>query len=96
VPFLFSVVLAAVGPWVRYRITESPAFIKAKQAQEAEHYVVKMPLLQVFRRHPRELLIAVGARFADGGNYTAATTTCSPCSSWSTSPNTLARRGAPR
>ena len=94
-PFLFSVVLAAVGPWVRYRITESPAFIKAKQAQEAEHHVVKMPLLQVFRRHPRAL-IAVGARFADGGNYTAATITCSPCSSWPTSPNTLARPGAPR
>jgi len=33
---------------VRYRITESPAFIKAKQAQEAEHYVVNMPLLQGF------------------------------------------------
>jgi len=32
----FSVVLVAVRPWVRYRITESSAFIKAKQAQEAE------------------------------------------------------------
>ena len=69
VPFLFSVVLAAVGLWIRYRITESPAFIEAKKAQEAEHYVVKTPVLQVFRRHPRELLIAIGARFADGGNY---------------------------
>jgi hypothetical protein len=33
---------------VRCRITESSAFIKAKQAQEAEHYVVNMPLLQGF------------------------------------------------
>lgn len=69
VPFLFSIVLAAVGLWVRYRITESPAFVKAKQAEQVRHDVVKAPLLQVFRRHPRQLLIAVGARFAEGGNY---------------------------
>jgi hypothetical protein len=101
VPFLFSVVLAAVGPWVRYRITESPAFIKAKQAQEAEHYVVNMPLLQGFppasagtaHRGRRPLR---RRRQLHSGNYTAATITCSPCSSWPTSPNTLARPGAPR
>jgi MHS family shikimate/dehydroshikimate transporter-like MFS transporter len=69
VPFLLSIVLAGVGLWVRFRITESPAFVKAQKAQQARHDVVKAPLIEVFRRHPRELLIAIGARFAEGGNY---------------------------
>ncbi|MFE7423733.1 MFS transporter [Rhodococcus sp. NPDC057529] len=69
VPFLLSIVLAGVGLWVRYRITESPAFVEAQQTRQAQHDVVKAPLIEVFRRHPRELLIAIGARFAEGGNY---------------------------
>ena len=96
VPFLFSVVLAAVGPWCAAGSPSHRPSSRPNRLKKPSIMWSTCRCCRVFRRHPREPLIAVGARFADGGNYTAATITCSPCSSWPTSPNTLARPGAPR
>ncbi|MFD7073405.1 MFS transporter [Nocardioides sp. NPDC059952] len=56
VPFLLSIVLLAVGLWIRLSVTESPAF-EAMKDRKAE---AKTPLLEVLRDHPRTLLLAVG------------------------------------
>jgi metabolite-proton symporter len=60
VPFLISVMLVAVGLFVRLRVLESPAFEKVKGAGCES----RAPLLDVFREHPREVLIGTGMRFA--------------------------------
>jgi metabolite-proton symporter len=59
-PFLLSVVLIGVGLFVRLRILETPAFEKLKEARRES----QAPLLDVFRHHPREVLVGMGMRFA--------------------------------
>jgi len=60
VPFLLSVVLVGIGLFVRLRVLESPVFVALKET----HRDSRAPLLEVFRRHPREVLIGAGMRFA--------------------------------
>ena len=60
VPFLLSVLLIGVGLFVRLRIPETPSFVKLKEASAES----QIPLLEVFREHPREILIGMGMRFA--------------------------------
>ena len=64
-PFLFSIVLVVIGIWVRMAIAESPAFERIK-AQKAEE---KMPVMVALKEHPRNLLVAMGMRFAENGLY---------------------------
>ncbi len=65
IPFLFSVVLMGVGLYVRFRIGESPAFEQARKNRQQ----IKQPLIEVVRRHPKNILLGIGARFAEAGNY---------------------------
>jgi metabolite-proton symporter len=58
VPFLLSGVLVAVGLWIRLTITESPLFAEVEESGVK----AKMPLVEVLRRHPRGLLVAMAAR----------------------------------
>ncbi len=53
VPFLASVVLVAIGLYIRVGILESPVFAKLKQ----EGRVVKAPLLDVFKNYRREVVL---------------------------------------
>lgn len=65
VPFLFSLALVAVGLWIRFTIAESPEFQKIKdQKLEAD-----MPILEAIRTHPKNILLAMGARFAENGFF---------------------------
>ena len=59
VPFLLSALLFAVGLFVRTRLLETPAFAEEKAQRGAE----RAPLIEVFRRHPREILVGMGMRF---------------------------------
>lgn len=69
IPFLLSVVLAAVGLYIRLNATESPEFLaeKEKMAKEAQHR--KAPIAELLTHHRKPLLIAIFARFAEAGNY---------------------------
>jgi MFS family permease len=60
IPFLVSVVLVGVGLFIRLRVLESPSFEKMKEARSES----RTPLLDVFRDHPREVLVGMGMRFA--------------------------------
>jgi metabolite-proton symporter len=58
VAFLLSGALVVVGLWIRMTIAESPLFAKVEQSGAK----ARLPLVEVLARHPKELLIAMGAR----------------------------------
>lgn len=60
VPFLLSAVLVAVGLFIRLRLMETPAFTGVQERRET----AKAPLIEVFREHPREIVVGMGMRFA--------------------------------
>ncbi|MEV5050011.1 MFS transporter [Arthrobacter sp. LAR12-1-1.1] len=68
-PFLLSVLLAAVGLYIRLNASESPAFLAAKAEAERKQEKQKAPIPVVFKEHRRALVIALFSRFAEAGNY---------------------------
>ena len=66
VPFLLSFLLVAIGIWIRLTVAESPVFLKMKKTQKKE---VKMPIIEAITKHPKNILIAMGARFAENGLF---------------------------
>jgi metabolite-proton symporter len=61
VPFLASAVLIAIGLVIRLKIVESPVFRDLKQ-HRAE---AKLPVIEVLRRYPTNVVRAAGAAFAN-------------------------------
>ncbi|HWM39547.1 MAG TPA: MFS transporter [Streptomyces sp.] len=61
VPFLLSILLLAVGLFVRLRVEETPVFAAARRKPSGES---RIPLLDLLQRHPRNLLLAVGVGLA--------------------------------
>jgi len=68
IPFLLSAVLVLIGLWVRLSVEESPVFKQARATADQEHDD-RPPILTVLRRYPREVLTAMGARFAENVAY---------------------------
>jgi metabolite-proton symporter len=56
-PFIASIVLVAVGLWVRLKLTETAAFAKAMKEAPPAH----VPLAEVLVRHPLQVLCGVFA-----------------------------------
>ena len=54
-PFLVSIVLVAVGLWLRRSVSESPQFKQAERQAEKP----KFPLVEVFKAHPRVVITAI-------------------------------------
>jgi metabolite-proton symporter len=65
IPFLLSILLLVVGMFIRVKIMESPVFTRAK----AEDPGPKVPILAVLREHPRNVILAMGARFAENAYF---------------------------
>ncbi|MDB6137487.1 MAG: transporter [Verrucomicrobiaceae bacterium] len=65
VPFLLGGLLLGVGMFIRLRIIESPVFLEAKAANPKP----KMPLLETLQKYPRNVLLAMGARFAENAFF---------------------------
>ncbi|GLU50167.1 MFS transporter [Nocardiopsis ansamitocini] len=69
IPFLLSAVLIVVGLFIRFKLTETPAFQAAQAQVEAEQAAVqvkeKMPLAEIFRHFKKPLLLAMGMRFGE-------------------------------
>jgi MFS family permease len=61
VPFLLSIVLVGVGLWIRLGILETPVFARLA----AENRIEKTPMLEVLKRHPKEILLSAFARMAE-------------------------------
>ena len=68
IPFLLSAVLVIIGLWVRLSIEESPVFTEARDELETTEKP-HVPLLEVVRKYPREVFIAMGMRMAENISY---------------------------
>jgi MHS family shikimate/dehydroshikimate transporter-like MFS transporter len=64
-PFLFGVVLLTIGMFIRFQIAESPLFAQVQHKKD----VSPVPILDVFRHYPRNVLLAMGARFAENACF---------------------------
>jgi metabolite-proton symporter len=58
VPFLLSGLLVLVGLWIRMTIAESPLFREVEES----HTKAGAPIMEVLRRYPKQVLLAIGAR----------------------------------
>ena len=65
IPFLLGVVLLSVGMFIRVRVMESPLFANVQKKKE----VSPVPILEVFRKYPKNVLLAMGARFAENACF---------------------------
>ncbi|GAB3445700.1 MFS transporter [Streptomonospora sediminis] len=65
IPFLFSALLLVVGLFIRLKISESPEFERARREREASAEKQRPPFIEVFRKHPRNLALAFGARIGE-------------------------------
>lgn len=65
VPFLLGIVLLGIGLFIRLRVMESPLFASMKQ----EGTPPAVPIFEVLRHHPRNVLLAMGARFAENAFF---------------------------
>jgi metabolite-proton symporter len=65
VAFLLSLLLVALGLYIRLAIVESAAFVEVKKTGTE----ARMPILDVLRDHPRNVLLAMGARLAENGVF---------------------------
>jgi MFS family permease len=61
IPFLLSIVMVAIGLYIRLGILETPAF----QRLVAEQRVERVPVIEVIKRQPREIILAALARMAE-------------------------------
>jgi MHS family shikimate/dehydroshikimate transporter-like MFS transporter len=61
IPFLASAVLVVVGIFIRLRIEETPEFKRTLR----EGNISRFPVLETIRRHPKDILIGLGARITE-------------------------------
>lgn len=61
VPFILSALLVLLGLWIRNGIDETPAFKEAKESGA----ISKVPLIDTFKYHWKEVLVAVGAKVVE-------------------------------
>jgi MHS family shikimate/dehydroshikimate transporter-like MFS transporter len=65
VPFLLGIVLLGVGMFIRVQVFESPLFSQLRERQRQP----RAPIFEVLQRFPRNILLAMGARFAENGCF---------------------------
>jgi MFS family permease len=63
IPFLISIVMVAVGLWIRLGIMETPVFRRIL----AENKVERAPIIEVFKRQPRQVILSALLRMAEQG-----------------------------
>jgi len=60
--FLASIVLVAIGLYIRLQILETPAFTRLREAQEE----AQVPFMELLRAQPKELILGMGTRWIEG------------------------------
>ena len=68
VAFWLSVVIVAVGYYIRTRVTDAPIFLDVQKKVEQEKHL-RYGVLEVIKRYPRGVLTAMGLRFAENIMY---------------------------
>ncbi|GAS85939.1 major facilitator superfamily MFS_1 [Mycolicibacterium brisbanense] len=70
IPFLLSAVLVVIGLVIRLRLTDAEVFTRIRDRGE----VVRLPVLEVLRTQPRNVLITTGLRFSQIALFVLLTT----------------------
>jgi metabolite-proton symporter len=65
VPFLLSILLVAVGLYIRLALLETPAFRRVKET----HTQARVPIVDVLRTNLRGVLLVIGLRIAENGSF---------------------------
>jgi MFS family permease len=65
IPFLISVVLVAVGLWIRHTVDETPSFKKVVAAKAT----ARVPLVLTLKRNWREVVIVILAKFIETATF---------------------------
>ena len=65
IPFLLSVVLLAVGIFIRFHIAETPSFKRVLQTGSR----VNIPALEAIKYHRKNVLYGIGAKIAESGLF---------------------------
>ncbi|HEY1289523.1 MAG TPA: MFS transporter [Burkholderiales bacterium] len=61
IPFALSIVLVAIGLYIRLKIMETPVFTRLQQQNRVE----RRPMLEVIKRQPKEVILSALARMAE-------------------------------
>ena len=61
IPFALSIVLVGVGLWIRLGILETPVFREVVKNNKVE----KAPIVEVFRKHPKEIILSALLRVSE-------------------------------
>jgi MFS family permease len=61
IPFALSIILVAVGLWIRLGILETPVFQQLLDTNKIE----KAPIVEVFKKQPREILLSALLRMSE-------------------------------
>jgi MFS family permease len=61
IPFFISIVMVAIGLWIRLGILETPAFRKIVE----ENRVERVPVLEVIKRQPKQIVLTALARMVE-------------------------------
>jgi metabolite-proton symporter len=70
IPFLLSIVLVAIGLWIRLGITETPLFRRLV----AENKIERTPFLEVVKKQPKEIILCALARMSEQAPFYIFTT----------------------
>jgi MFS transporter, MHS family, shikimate and dehydroshikimate transport protein len=70
IPFLLSAILVAIGLFIRLRLTDAAVFGRLKQRDE----LAQLPVLEVLRSQPRNVLITTGLRISQIALFVLLTT----------------------
>src|ERR1700723_1562894 len=61
IPFALSIILVGVGLWIRLGILETPVFQRLLEEKKIE----KTPIIEVFKQHPKEILLSALLRMSE-------------------------------
>jgi MFS family permease len=61
IPFLASLVLVAIGLWVRLKVLETPMFARLAEKRT----VARVPTVEVLRRYPKQVLLSALLRMSE-------------------------------
>jgi metabolite-proton symporter len=70
IPFLVSLVLVMIGLWIRLKVMETPLFSRLT----AEQAVARVPVVEVIRRHPKEIILSAFLRMSEQAPFYLYTT----------------------
>jgi metabolite-proton symporter len=61
IPFILSIILVAIGLWIRLGIEETPLFRRLLTEKRIE----RAPVIEVLKQHPKEIILSALARMAE-------------------------------